>query len=263
MARASRFEGKVAVVTGGASGIGAATVELLHGEGAAVAIADLPGEAGPALAARLGERAIFVPTDVSDQSAVEALVSAAADRFGRLDILFNNAGIGSFAATPELAVADWRRVMAVDLDAVFYGCKAAIPRMRENGGGVIVNTASASGLAADYHFAAYNAAKAAVINYTRAVAIDHAREGIRCNAVCPGPVETPILSGVSAIPAVRAAWHEVVPMGRFARAGEIAQVVAFLASDEASYLTGAAIPVDGGLTAHTGQPNLAKLLAAV
>ena len=106
------------------------------------------------------------------------------------------------------------------------------------------------------------AAKAGVINYTRAVAIDHAREGIRCNAVCPGPVETPILSGISAIPEIRAAWNEVVPMGRFARPEEIAEVVAFLASDAASYLTGAAIPVDGGLTAHTGQPNLPKLMPA-
>ena len=262
MARDLRFEGKVAVITGGALGIGAATALLLHSEGASVVIADLPGEAGNRLVAKLGERAIFVPTDVSSCEAVDALIKAAVARFGRLDILFNNAGIGSFGATPDLPVEDWRRVIAIDLDAVFYGCKAAIPAMRATGGGVIVNTASASGMAADYHFAAYNAAKAGVINYTRAVAIDHAREGIRCNAVCPGPVETPILSGISAIPEIRAAWNEVVPMGRFARPEEIAEVVAFLASDAASYLTGAAIPVDGGLTAHTGQPNLPKLMPA-
>jgi meso-butanediol dehydrogenase/(S,S)-butanediol dehydrogenase/diacetyl reductase len=260
MAQGSRFRGKVAVITGGASGIGAATAELLHAEGAAILIADLPGDAGPALAAKLGERVAFQPTDVSNPDAVEAMVQAAVQRFGRLDILFNNAGIGSFGATPELPVEEWQRVIAIDLNGVFYGCRSAIPVMRAQGGGVIVNTASASGLAADYHFAAYNAAKAGVINYTRAVAIDHAREGIRCNAVCPGPVDTPILQTISGIREIRAAWDAAVPMGRFAQPGEIAEVVAFLASDAASFITGAAIPVDGGLTAHTGQPNLPRLL---
>ena len=226
-------------------------------------IADLDAARGEALAAALGERAAFRNVDVADAEAHVALADATVARFGGIDILYNNAGVGNFGLTPDMPVEQWRRVLAVNLDAVFYGCKAAIPAMRANGGGVIVNTASASGMAADYHFTAYNAAKAGVINYTRAVAIDHAREGIRCNAVCPGPVETPILSGISAIPEIRAAWNEVVPMGRFARPEEIAEVVAFLASDAASYLTGAAIPVDGGLTAHTGQPNLAKLLPAV
>lgn len=257
------LSGRVAVVTGGASGIGAATARLLLARGAAVVIADLASSQGAALAAELGQSALFVPTDVASGNSVEALMQAAQARFGRLDILFNNAGIGSFAATPDLAPEEWHRVIATDLDSVFYGCRAAIPLMRAQGGGAIVNTASASGLAADYHFAAYNAAKAAVINFTRAVAIDHAREGIRANAVCPGPVETPILAGISAIPEVRAAWHEAVPMGRFASPEEIAEVVAFLVSDAASYVTGAAIVVDGGLGAHTGQPNLPKLLAGL
>ena len=257
-----RFSGRVAVVTGGASGIGAASARRFHAEGAAVLIADLNDEAGAALAAELGDgRAAYQRTDVSVWSEVEALMARAVADFGRLDILFNNAGIGCFGATPDLAVEEWKRVIAVDLDSVFYGCKAAIPLMRATGGGAIVNTASASGLAGDYSFSAYNAAKGAVVNYTRALAIDHAHEGIRVNAVCPGPVDTPIIAGVYAMQGVKEAWDRCVPLGRFARPEEIAAVVAFLASDDASFMVGAVVPVDGGLTAHTGQPNLPRMLA--
>lgn len=257
-----RFEGKIAVVTGGASGIGLATVQRLHREGATIVIADVNGAAGAAVVAELGpQRCLYQHTDVASWDEIQTLMARTVEAFGGLDILFNNAGVGAFGATPDLSVEDWRRVIDIDLNAVFYGCKAAIPLMRERGGGVIVNTASASGLAADYSFTAYNAAKAGVINYTRAVAIDHAREGIRANCVCPGPVYTPIIAAVDDMPGVRAVWDDCVPMGRFARPEEIAAVVAFLASDDASYLTGAAIPVDGGLTAHTGQPNLPRLLA--
>lgn len=258
--QSDRFSGRVAIVTGGASGIGEAVVQLLHEQGASVVIADLDSSEGAALQAELGAGALFVATDVADADAVQTLVDQTEAQFGRLDILVNNAGIGCFASTPDLPVAEWQRVIDVDLNAVFYGCRAAIPAMRRAGGGAIVNTASASGMAADYHFTAYNAAKAGVINYTRCVAIDHAHENIRCNAVCPGPVDTPILADVSGVPDIRTLWHQAVPMGRFARPEEIARVIAFLASDEASYLTGVSVPVDGGLTAHTGQPNLARLL---
>jgi meso-butanediol dehydrogenase / (S,S)-butanediol dehydrogenase / diacetyl reductase len=258
-----RFAGKVAVVTGGASGIGAASARRFHAEGAAVMIADLNEEAGSALAVDLGQgRAAFRRTDVARWPEVEALMAAAITEFGRLDILFNNAGIGCFALTPDLDVAEWKRVIAVDLDSVFYGCKAAIPLMRKNGGGAIINTASISGLAGDYGFTAYNAAKGAVVNYTRALAIDHIREGIRVNAVCPGPVETPLIAAIDQLPGARQAENAATPIGRFAQPEEIAAVVAFLASDEAAYVVGAAIPVDGGLTAHTGQPNLVRMLAS-
>jgi meso-butanediol dehydrogenase/(S,S)-butanediol dehydrogenase/diacetyl reductase len=259
-----RFSGKAAIVTGGASGIGAATARRLHSEGASVLIADVNGAMGEPLAEELGDgRASYRHVDVSLWDDVQAMVDGAVSAFGRLDILFNNAGIGSFAATPDLSVAEWRRVIDIDLSGVFYGCRAAIPVMKAQGGGAIINTASASGLAGDYSFAAYNAAKGGVVNYTRAAGIDHAREGVRINAVCPGPVDTPIISGIDAWPGVRDAWNERVPMGRFARPEEIAGVVAFLASDDASYITGAIIAVDGGLTAHTGQPNLPRMLAGV
>ncbi len=258
-----RFDNKVVVVTGGASGIGLAATRRFSAEGAMVVIADVNDALGEAAARDLGsERALYVHTDVAAWDQVEGLMRRAADTFGGLDVVFNNAGVGSFAATPDLALDDWRRVIDIDLTGVFHGCRAAIPLMRLRGGGAIVNTASISGLAGDYSFAAYNAAKGAVINYTRAAAIDHAREGIRINAICPGPVDTPLIAGVNQLPGVREIWDEAVPLGRFARPEEIAAVAAFLASDDASYIVGAAIAVDGGVTAHTGQPNLPRLLSA-
>ncbi|MFM2370379.1 MAG: hypothetical protein RIS85_101 [Pseudomonadota bacterium] len=258
-----RFSGKVAIATGGASGIGAAFVRRLHDEGASVMIADLDAEKGAALAAELGSRVACRQIDVSDFDAVTELAQATEAAFGGIDILFNNAGIGCFGETPDLEIDQWKRVIAINLDAVFFGAKAVIPYMRRRGGGAIVNTASASGLAADFGFTAYNAAKAGVINYTRCLAIDHAKDGIRANAICPGPVDTPLLTtGVDAIAGLRDNWEQRVPMNRFARPEEIAAVAAFLASDDASYLTGAAIPVDGGLTAQTGQPDLRPLMGA-
>lgn len=258
----ARFAGKVAVITGGASGIGAATARLLHREGASVVLGDVD-PAGQALADELGERALFRTCDVSSLEQVEGLVGTAVSHFGALHVMFNNAGIGSLSPIEALSVEDWRRVIAIDLDGVFFGLKAAIPALRASGGGAVVNTASASGLAADYGFAAYNAAKAGVINLTRTAAIDHAREGIRVNCICPGPVDTPILAGVQAVPGLRSDWEDRVPQGRFARADEIAEAVAFLASDAASAITGIALPVDGGLTAHTGQPNLIRIFGGM
>ena len=256
----ARFAGKVAVITGGASGFGAATARLMHRDGASVVIGDLDAPAGEALVAELGERARFQLCDVSDFAAIEALVALATSAFGRLDVLFNNAGIGSFSTIEALPVEEWKKVIAVDLDAVFYGMKAAIPVMRAQGGGAIVSTASASGMAGDFGFAAYSAAKAGVINLTRTAALDHARDGIRVNAVCPGPVDTPIIAGIQAVPGLRTDWEDRVPMGRFAQPEEIAEAVAFLASDAASAITGVSLAVDGGLTAHTGQPNLLRIM---
>jgi meso-butanediol dehydrogenase/(S,S)-butanediol dehydrogenase/diacetyl reductase len=253
-----RFEGKVVVVTGAASGIGQATAERFHREGAAVVVADIDQAAGEAAAAGLGqERSVYQHVDVRSWEQVQALVSRAEEAFGGLDVLVNNAGIGVLAATPETALEDWDRVIGIDLNGVFYGCRAAIPIMRRRGGGSIINMASLSGLAGDYSFAAYNAAKGGVVNYTRAAAIDHARDGVRINCICPGPIDTPIMRGAAA-PKLRKMWEETVPMGRFGRPEEIAAAAAFLASEDATYITGIALSVDGGLLAHTGQPDLPR-----
>lgn len=253
---ARRFEDKVAVITGAASGIGAATARLLWQEGALVVLADIGDEGGRSLAASLGPSAMAVKCDVSKASEVEALVKAAVAQHGRIDILFNNAGIGSFANSVELPPEEWERVIAVDLHSVYYACHFAIPHMAP--GSAIVNTASISGLGGDYRFAAYNAAKGAVINYTRALAVDHAGAGIRVNALCPGLVDTPITAGVSQMPGLREEWTRRIPLGRAAQPEEMAKVVAFLASDDASYMTGSIVVADGGTTAHTGQPDVAQ-----
>jgi meso-butanediol dehydrogenase / (S,S)-butanediol dehydrogenase / diacetyl reductase len=253
----ARFAGKVAIVTGAASGIGAATARLLGGEGARVVVADLDHAGAMALAGEIDTLAIGV--DVADPWAVEAMVAHTVATFGGLDVLVNNAGMGTVGSLAATSDETWRRVLAVNLDGVFHGLRAAIPRLRARGGGAVVNIASISGLAGDHGFAAYNAAKAGVINLTRSAALDHARHGIRINAVAPGLVDTPIVAAAKAIPGAVEAWNGVIPMGRAATADEIAHAIAFLASDAASYITGTTLVVDGGLTAGNGQPNLAAL----
>ncbi len=244
-----RFKGKVAIVTGGANGIGAAVVARLVADGAKVTIADRDPPAS------LSDNACFIRTDVTKADEVSAVVAATVERFGRLDVLVNNAGVGALAETPEMSEELWDAVFAVNIRAIFLFCRIAIPVMQERGG-AIINVASISGLLGDYGMGAYNASKAAVINYTRSLALDCGRYGIRVNALCPGLIETAMTAATLTRADDRDAWLGPIPLGRIGKPEEMANVVAFLASDEASYMTGSIIAADGGITAHTGQPNI-------
>jgi meso-butanediol dehydrogenase/(S,S)-butanediol dehydrogenase/diacetyl reductase len=254
-----RFEGRVAIVTGAARGMGAAIAARLGSEGAKLVLADRLGDELTTYAESLGLDASNVlckVTDVGVQADVEALVAAAVDRFGQVDVLVNNAGIGHFGRIADLDPVRWREVFAVDLDSIFYAVRTAIPHLIKTKGS-IVNIASISGMGGDYGMNVYNAAKGAVINLTRALAVDHAADGVRVNSVSPGLILTSMTQNMR--PGAIELWNDVVPMGRAGAPEEIAAAVAFLASSEASYITGHNLVVDGGITAHTGQPNLFRL----
>jgi meso-butanediol dehydrogenase / (S,S)-butanediol dehydrogenase / diacetyl reductase len=252
-----KLENKATVITGGGSGIGEATARLFAAEGARVVIADIDENNGKRVAGEIGAAALFRKTDVSDPAQVEALVKSTVERFGRLDVLFNNAFATRMGPVGQLSIEDWHQTISVTLSGVFYGMRFALPQMVAQGGGVIVNTASISGLFGDYGAGAYNAAKAGVVNLTRSAAIEYARKKIRINAVCPGMIETPaVLNGLirqARDPErMRKANEEVHPMGRMGQPEEIAKVVLFLACDDSSFMTGSMVVADGGVTAHSG-----------
>ena len=254
-----KLEGKVAVVTAGGSGIGAATARRFAREKAAVVIADLSGTRASAVAneiAQEGGSARWLKMDASDPEGVQAAIRLALDNWGRLDVMFNNAGLGTVEALETMALETWNRTLAVTLTSAFLGIKYSLPIMRKQGGGSIVNTASISGTAGDYGMSAYNAAKAGVINLARGAALENAQYGIRINCVCPGAINTrvsQVLGGSDVEGFKRKLGNN--PVGRIGEPEEIASAVVFLASDEASFVTGATLIVDGGLTAHTGLPH--------
>jgi NAD(P)-dependent dehydrogenase (short-subunit alcohol dehydrogenase family) len=245
-----RLEGRVAVVTGAGSGIGLATVRRFAAEGARVVCVDIDPEAGKAAADEVGGE--FVACDVSDETPVRELFDGVAARYGRVDIAFNNAGISppDDDSILETGLDAWERVLRVNTTSVYLCCKYAIPHMRRQGKGSIINTASFVALmGAATSQIAYTASKGGVLAMTRELGVQFAREGIRVNALCPGPIATPLLLELFAKDPERAARRLVhVPMGRFGQPEEIAAAVAFLASDDASFMTAAQFVVDGGIT---------------
>jgi NAD(P)-dependent dehydrogenase (short-subunit alcohol dehydrogenase family) len=249
-----RLRGKVAVVTGGCSGIGLATVRRFVEEGAKVVIGDINQARGDEVVAELGgsEHATYVQVDVTDKDQVDALFRTAKDTYGSVDIAFNNAGISppQDDSILDTDLAAWELVQRVNLTSVYLCCKAALPYMLEQGSGSIINTASfVAVMGAATSQISYSASKGGVLSMTRELGVQFARQGVRVNALCPGPVNTPLLKELFATDAERAARRLVhVPMGRFGEPEEMANAVLFLASDESSFMTASTFLVDGGIS---------------
>ena len=256
-----RLDEKVALITGAAGGIGRVAAALFASEGARVVIADVAEGEGKAAVDTIhdaGGHAAFVKADVSDPGEAEAMVRFAVETFGGLHVLYNNAGIlpPDDAGTLDTPEATWERVMAVNLKGVWLGCKHGIPALLDSGGGSIVNVSSMVALLGSATAQiAYTTSKGGVLSLTRELAVEYARRGIRANALCPGPIETPLMAELMADPEWAARRLVHLPMGRPGRADEIARAALFLASDDSSFMTGAALVVDGGASAAFVTPE--------
>jgi NAD(P)-dependent dehydrogenase (short-subunit alcohol dehydrogenase family) len=256
-----RLDGKVALITGGASGMGMIASRLFASEGAKVVLTDITDDAGEQVAEQIraaGGEATYRHADVSNESDASAMVDTAVRTYGSLGVLYNNAGVmlhadGSVHSTDESV---WDLTLGINVKGVAHGCKYGIPAMIDSGGGSIINVASfVAWMGAATSQTAYTASKGAVLAMTREMAVEYARKGIRCNALCPGPIDTPLLAELLADPDRRQRRFVHIPMGRLGQAEELAKAALFLASDDSSYMTGASLVVDGGITAAYVTPE--------
>lgn len=253
---AGQLFGKTAIITGAATGIGKASAKLFAREGASVVVADIDAVGGRQVVGEIqaeGMAAIYVQTDVTDSAQVHDLMQHTVDAFGRIDVLFNNAAVNLFARVTETSVDDWDRVMNVNVKGVFLGCKHAIPIMQRQGGGVIVNSSSAAGIVGLRNLAAYTASKGAVLQLTKNLALDYARDNIRVNALCPGVTATEMTVKMIETSNNPAAEKERLSsgnaLGRMAEPDEIARAALYLASDASSFMSGSHLLIDGGYCA--------------
>lgn len=257
-----RFKDKVVIVTGAGSGIGAATARRFLQEGARVTLnGRREHKLRDTLAGCDPARALVHAGDVADEAYVARLIADTVTAFGQLDVLVNNAGMAVFGPFEHTTTQDWRTVMGPNIDSIFFGTRAALPHLLKTKG-TIINLSSASGVGGDWGMSAYNAAKGAVTNYTRALALEFGARGVRVNAVAPSFTATDATAEMAKNEAVLAAFRDRMPIGRAATPEEVAGVIAFLASDDALFINGAILPVDGGLNASNGQPNFLALFAA-
>ena len=255
-----RLRDKIALITGAGSGIGEATAKTFAREGATVVVTDIDDDNGHRVVQEIrqaGGQAEYSHADIGEPADIEQMIAFATGRFGRLDILHNNALFTVVDRIGDISLEGWKKTVDVSLTGYWYATKMALGPMLKLGKGAIINTASVSGLAGDYTLGAYNAVKAGVVNISRVTGIEYARKGIRCNAICPGPILTPPLKRLGeSHPEVFERIKAAIPMGRYGEPQEIANVALFLASDEASFVTGAFFVADGGLWAHSGMPSL-------
>ena len=250
-----KLENKVAIITGAGSGIGRSTAQLFATRGAKVVVADISAQAGEATVEAIvaaGGEATLACVDVAQASGARRMVEVAVETYGGLDVLYNNAGVVIAGSVTESEEAGWDKTFDVNIKGVMLGCKYGIPEIAKRGGGAVINTSSINGLVASVEIASYAASKGAVLMLTKQMAVDYAPQNVRVNCVCPSDVNTPMIRGfIDSTPdpkATEARLLKRVPLGRLAEPEDIAKAVAFLASDDAAFITGVALPVDGGVT---------------